>query len=155
MGGKRRYDRKQSGLGGQTKPVFKKKAKTTKKIVLRLQCNKSRRSACTPSSAASTSRSAGTRRARGPRSSKLRAVRFRLVGVKWVRLAARGPAISGYIDGRVAPSRSARVCRCDAPAAYKHRYARGLAAGVSLSRARGRGSITTGKWYVFLVCMPG
>ena len=37
--GKRRYDRKQSGFGGQTKPVFHKKAKTTKKIVLRLQCN--------------------------------------------------------------------------------------------------------------------
>eukprot|EP00850_Spirogloea_muscicola_P022150 SM000279S10396 [mRNA] locus=s279:19981:20845:- [translate_table: standard] len=36
--GKRRYDRKQSGFGGQTKPVFHKKAKTTKKIVLRLQC---------------------------------------------------------------------------------------------------------------------
>eukprot|EP00741_Cyanophora_paradoxa_P001417 tig00000489_g1370.t1 len=37
--GKRRYDRKQSGFGGQTKPVFHKKAKTTKKIVLRLECN--------------------------------------------------------------------------------------------------------------------
>jgi ribosomal protein L44E len=37
--GKRRYDRKQSGYGGQTKPVFHKKAKTTKKIVLRLQCS--------------------------------------------------------------------------------------------------------------------
>ncbi|KAI9814128.1 MAG: hypothetical protein M1826_002306 [Phylliscum demangeonii] len=36
--GKRRYDRKQSGYGGQTKPVFKKKAKTTKKVVLRLEC---------------------------------------------------------------------------------------------------------------------
>ncbi|KAJ1733618.1 40s ribosomal protein L44e [Coemansia biformis] len=36
--GKRRYDRKQSGFGGQTKPVFRKKAKTTKKIVLRLEC---------------------------------------------------------------------------------------------------------------------
>jgi large subunit ribosomal protein L44e len=36
--GKRRYDRKQSGFGGQTKPVFKKKAKTTKKIVLRMEC---------------------------------------------------------------------------------------------------------------------
>ncbi|XP_059627700.1 large ribosomal subunit protein eL42-like [Cornus florida] len=36
--GKRRYDWKQSGYGGQTKPVFHKKAKTTKKIVLRLQC---------------------------------------------------------------------------------------------------------------------
>eukprot|EP00004_Rigifila_ramosa_P025114 TRINITY_DN744_c0_g1_i1.p2 TRINITY_DN744_c0_g1~~TRINITY_DN744_c0_g1_i1.p2 ORF type:complete len:102 (+),score=23.58 TRINITY_DN744_c0_g1_i1:27-332(+) len=38
--GKRRYDRKQSGFGGQTKPVFHKKAKTTKKIVLRLECTK-------------------------------------------------------------------------------------------------------------------
>jgi large subunit ribosomal protein L44e len=36
--GKRRYDRKQSGYGGQTKPVFRKKAKTTKKIALRLEC---------------------------------------------------------------------------------------------------------------------
>ena len=36
--GKRRYDGKQSGYGGQTKPVFRKKAKTTKKIVLRLEC---------------------------------------------------------------------------------------------------------------------
>merc|ERR1712028_113461 len=35
--GKRRYDRKQQGYGGQTKPVFHKKAKTTKKIVLRLE----------------------------------------------------------------------------------------------------------------------
>merc|ERR1711998_462610 len=40
--GKRRYDRKQSGFGGQTKPVFKKKAKTTKIIVLRLNCQKCR-----------------------------------------------------------------------------------------------------------------
>jgi large subunit ribosomal protein L44e len=37
--GKRRYDRKQQGYGGQTKPVFHKKAKTTKKIVIKLQCN--------------------------------------------------------------------------------------------------------------------
>merc|ERR1712072_877465 len=37
--GKRRYDRKQSGFGGQTKPIFHKKAKTTKKIVLKMQCN--------------------------------------------------------------------------------------------------------------------
>eukprot|EP01100_Stratorugosa_tubuloviscum_P014544 TRINITY_DN785_c0_g1_i1.p1 TRINITY_DN785_c0_g1~~TRINITY_DN785_c0_g1_i1.p1 ORF type:complete len:106 (-),score=29.34 TRINITY_DN785_c0_g1_i1:153-470(-) len=36
--GKRRYDRKQKGYGGQTKPIFHKKAKTTKKIVLRLEC---------------------------------------------------------------------------------------------------------------------
>merc|ERR1712164_152332 len=37
--GKRRYDRKQKGFGGQTKPVFHKKVKTTKKIVLKLTCN--------------------------------------------------------------------------------------------------------------------
>merc|ERR1739845_311023 len=37
--GKRRYDRKQTGFGGQIKPVFHKKAKTTKKIVLKMQCN--------------------------------------------------------------------------------------------------------------------
>ena len=36
--GKRRYDQKQMGFGGQTKPVFHKKAKTTKKITLRLEC---------------------------------------------------------------------------------------------------------------------
>ncbi|XP_012786070.2 large ribosomal subunit protein eL42-like [Ochotona princeps] len=36
--GKRPYDRKQSGYGGQTKPIFLKKAKTTKKVVLRLKC---------------------------------------------------------------------------------------------------------------------
>ena len=37
--GKRRYDAKQKGFGGQTKPVFRKKAKTTKKVVLRLECS--------------------------------------------------------------------------------------------------------------------
>nr|AFN65682.1 ribosomal protein L44 [Aurantiochytrium sp. KRS101] len=36
--GKRRYDRKQKGYGGQTKPIFHKKAKTTKKVTLRLEC---------------------------------------------------------------------------------------------------------------------
>jgi large subunit ribosomal protein L44e len=36
--GKRRYDRKQMGFGGQSKPIFHKKAKTTKKIVLRIEC---------------------------------------------------------------------------------------------------------------------
>jgi large subunit ribosomal protein L44e len=38
--GKRRYDSKQMGFGGQTKPVFHKKAKTTRKIVLRMECKK-------------------------------------------------------------------------------------------------------------------
>jgi large subunit ribosomal protein L44e len=38
--GKRRYDDKQMGFGGQTKPVFHKKAKTTRKIVLRMECKK-------------------------------------------------------------------------------------------------------------------
>ena len=33
--GRRRYDNKQKGFGGQKKPIFKKKAKTTKKVVLR------------------------------------------------------------------------------------------------------------------------
>lgn len=36
--GKRRYDQKQAGFGGQTKPIFHKGAKTTKKISLRLEC---------------------------------------------------------------------------------------------------------------------
>uniref|UniRef100_A0A8C6QMT7 60S ribosomal protein L36a-like n=1 Tax=Nannospalax galili TaxID=1026970 RepID=A0A8C6QMT7_NANGA len=36
--GMQHYDRKQSGYGGQTRPIFCKKAKTTKKIVLRLEC---------------------------------------------------------------------------------------------------------------------
>ena len=29
---------KQKGFGGQTKPIFRKKAKQTKKIVLKLEC---------------------------------------------------------------------------------------------------------------------
>ncbi|XP_009248160.2 large ribosomal subunit protein eL42-like [Pongo pygmaeus] len=36
--GKRRYDKKQSDYGGQTKPIFWKMAKTTKEVVLRLEC---------------------------------------------------------------------------------------------------------------------
>uniref|UniRef100_A0A8C6C9J4 60S ribosomal protein L36a-like n=1 Tax=Monodon monoceros TaxID=40151 RepID=A0A8C6C9J4_MONMO len=36
--GKRLYDRKQSDYGGQTKLIFQKKAKTTKKTVLRFEC---------------------------------------------------------------------------------------------------------------------
>merc|ERR1712112_484247 len=38
--GRRRYDRKQQGFGGQSKPILRKKAKTTKKLVLRLECSK-------------------------------------------------------------------------------------------------------------------
>ncbi len=38
-----RYNRKQRGFGGQSKPILRRKAKTTKKIVLRLECNKCRR----------------------------------------------------------------------------------------------------------------
>ena len=37
--GRRRYDTKQKGFGGQKKPIFRKKAKTTKKVVLRLECS--------------------------------------------------------------------------------------------------------------------
>ena len=40
--GKRRYDMKQAGFGGQTKPILKKKAKNTKKIVLKLECVESK-----------------------------------------------------------------------------------------------------------------
>merc|ERR1712098_659373 len=40
--GRGRYDAKQAGYGGQTKPIFRKKAKTTKKIVLKMECNKCR-----------------------------------------------------------------------------------------------------------------
>ena len=36
--GIRRYDTKQKGFGGQKKPIFRKKAKTTKKVGLRLDC---------------------------------------------------------------------------------------------------------------------
>ena len=36
--GRRRYDGKQKGYGGQKKPIFRKKAKTTKKVVLKLEC---------------------------------------------------------------------------------------------------------------------
>ena len=40
--GKRRYDMKQAGFGGQTKPIFHKKAKNTKKVVLKLECTVSK-----------------------------------------------------------------------------------------------------------------
>jgi len=46
--GRRRYDRKQQGFGGQSKPILRKKAKTTKKIVLRLECMKCKRRAQVP-----------------------------------------------------------------------------------------------------------
>ena len=36
--GKQRYDRKQSDYGGQTKPIFQEKAKTTMQIVFGLEC---------------------------------------------------------------------------------------------------------------------
>ena len=41
--GRRRYDAKQRGFGGQKKPVFKKKAKVTKKITLKLECSTCKR----------------------------------------------------------------------------------------------------------------
>ncbi|KAK2952322.1 putative 60S ribosomal protein L36a [Blattamonas nauphoetae] len=40
--GQRRYNRKQKGFGGQTKPILHKKAKTTKKVVLVLECSESK-----------------------------------------------------------------------------------------------------------------
>ncbi len=38
--GRRRYDIKQKGFGGQKKPILKKKAKVTKKITLKFECSK-------------------------------------------------------------------------------------------------------------------
>lgn len=38
--GNRRYARKQRGYGGQTKPILRRKAKVTKKLVLKLECTK-------------------------------------------------------------------------------------------------------------------
>eukprot|EP01084_Bolivina_argentea_P071522 130006_1 len=37
--GDRRYIMKQKGYGGQTRPIFKKKKKTTRKISTKSQCN--------------------------------------------------------------------------------------------------------------------
>ncbi|KAH9502576.1 60S ribosomal protein L36A [Bulinus truncatus] len=36
--GRRQYNRKQAGYKGQVRPILRKKAKTTKKIVLKLEC---------------------------------------------------------------------------------------------------------------------
>ncbi|EPR79729.1 60S ribosomal protein L44 [Spraguea lophii 42_110] len=38
--GARRYARKQRGVHGQTKPILKRKAKTTKKVILKIECTK-------------------------------------------------------------------------------------------------------------------
>ncbi|KAF8820047.1 ribosomal protein RPL44 [Cardiosporidium cionae] len=38
--GSRRYRIKQKGFGGQSKPILRRKAKTTKKIILKLECTK-------------------------------------------------------------------------------------------------------------------
>ena len=56
--GKRRYDSKPKGFGGQTKPIFHKKvfselvcyvqAKQTKKLVLRLECKECKAKAQRP-----------------------------------------------------------------------------------------------------------
>mmetsp|Transcript_9473 Transcript_9473/g.14109 ORF Transcript_9473/g.14109 Transcript_9473/m.14109 type:complete len:97 (+) Transcript_9473:39-329(+) len=42
--GRRRYDAKQKGYGGQTRQIFRKKAKVTKKVTLRLECTQSKAS---------------------------------------------------------------------------------------------------------------
>lgn len=59
--GKRRYDAKQKGFGGQKKPVFHKKAKTTKKIVLRLECSVCKKKSLYPISRCRTFVLGGTR----------------------------------------------------------------------------------------------
>jgi large subunit ribosomal protein L44e len=52
--GKRRYDAKQKGYGGQKKPVFHKKAKTTRKVVLKLECNTCKKKSLYPISRCKT-----------------------------------------------------------------------------------------------------
>ena len=93
--GKRRYDSKQSGYGGQTKPVFHKKAKTTKKIVLRLLCLVSR--GVRPSLFRPLSRS----RARPPTPPRLRSERFGLA-----KGAERETRVEGVASRCHSPSRS-------------------------------------------------
>ncbi|KAI5151126.1 large subunit ribosomal protein L44e [Enteropsectra breve] len=44
--GARRYRLKQKGFGGQTKPIFRKKAKATKKPVLKLECKECKGKTC-------------------------------------------------------------------------------------------------------------
>lgn len=46
--GRRRYDTKQKGFGGQKKPIFRKKAKTTKKVVLKLECSQCKKKSLYP-----------------------------------------------------------------------------------------------------------
>merc|ERR1712173_475994 len=52
--GNRRYNQKQKGFGGQTKPIFRKKAKTTKKIALKFICTKCKLVRCKPIKRAKT-----------------------------------------------------------------------------------------------------
>eukprot|EP00178_Gracilaria_changii_P027587 TRINITY_DN8913_c0_g2_i1.p2 TRINITY_DN8913_c0_g2~~TRINITY_DN8913_c0_g2_i1.p2 ORF type:complete len:115 (+),score=24.10 TRINITY_DN8913_c0_g2_i1:30-347(+) len=63
--GKRRYDRKQSGFGGQTKPVFHKKAKTTKKITLRMECTECKAKIQLPIKRAKTFELGGDKKRKG------------------------------------------------------------------------------------------
>lgn len=44
--GARRYKRKQQGYGGQTKPILRRKVKSTKKVVLKLECSTCKRKQC-------------------------------------------------------------------------------------------------------------
>jgi len=44
--GNRRYKLKQAGFGGQTKPIFRRKSKTTKKPVLKMECKDCHKKVC-------------------------------------------------------------------------------------------------------------
>lgn len=44
--GARRYRIKQRGFGGQTKPILRRKAKMTKKVVLKMECSKCKQKQC-------------------------------------------------------------------------------------------------------------
>eukprot|EP00920_Eleutheroschizon_duboscqi_P039635 GHVT01095187.1.p1 GENE.GHVT01095187.1~~GHVT01095187.1.p1 ORF type:complete len:106 (+),score=8.89 GHVT01095187.1:111-428(+) len=63
--GKRRYDMKQAGFGGQTKPIFRKKAKTTKKIVLKLECTKCKAKRLMPIKRCKTFELGGDKKSKG------------------------------------------------------------------------------------------
>ncbi|KAI4291263.1 large subunit ribosomal protein L44e [Pancytospora philotis] len=44
--GARRYRLKQAGFGGQTKPIFRRKSKVTKKPVIKLECKECKWKQC-------------------------------------------------------------------------------------------------------------
>ncbi|KAG9241961.1 zinc-binding ribosomal protein [Calycina marina] len=83
--GKRRYDRKQSGYGGQTKPVFHKKAKTTKKVVLRLECTSCKTKAQLALKRCKHFELGGDKKTKGAATLGMNNGRYCMVGGAWIR----------------------------------------------------------------------